>query len=153
MEDKKDPIEIDEEDGQRIDDGLRQRIEGIVPEILRRTLDAGLGAVFTTEEGVRKMANDFTLPKDAARYLIQQAHGTKDELFRIFAAELRRFLDSLNLNEELMRLLTSMTFEIKSEIRLRPTDGDQISPKAKHEVTVRREPREDAEEGAEEGEE
>ncbi len=141
----KDPKDEEPEDSQHLDDGLRQRLEGIVPEILRRTLDAGLGAVFTTEEGVRKMATDFTLPKDAARYLIHQAHGTKDELFRIVASELRRFLDSLNFNEELMHLLTSLTFEIKSEIRLRPSGDKEAAPKVKHEVSIRRNSRKDDE--------
>jgi hypothetical protein len=130
-----------EENEQRLDDGIRQRLEGLVPEIIRRTFYAGLGAVFTTEEGMRKLANEFSLPKDVARFLIQQAQSTKDELFRIVAAELRGFLESLNLTEELLRLLTSLTFEIKTEIRLHPNDAKTIKPKIKNKVTVKHRPR------------
>jgi hypothetical protein len=100
----------------------RGRLEQFIPEIVRRTFYAGLGAVFTTEEGIRKLASDFHLPKDVANYLIQQAASSKDELFRILAKELRGFLDGLNVSGELQKLLTSLSFEIKTEIRFIPND-------------------------------
>jgi hypothetical protein len=136
----------DKNDSQRIDETLRQRLEGLVPEIIRRTFYAGLGAVFTTEEGMRKLATEFSLPKDVARYLIQSAQSTKDELFRIVAAELRAFLESLNLNEELQRLLTSLSFEIKTEIRFIPNDQKLLKPRVTNKVSVRRKPRDEADE-------
>jgi hypothetical protein len=100
----------------------RRRLEGFIPDIVKRTFYAGLGAVFTTEEGIRKLASDFQLPKDVANYLIQQAATSKDELFRIVAKELRGFLESLNISGELQKLLTSLSFEIKTEIRFIPND-------------------------------
>jgi hypothetical protein len=132
-------------ENERLDEGLRQRLEGLIPEIVRRTFYAGLGAVFTTEEGVRKLATEFSLPKDVARYLIQQAGSARDELFRIVATELRNFLESLNLNEELQRLLTSLSFEIKTEIRFIPNDQKLLKPKVKNKVTVKRRPRDEGE--------
>jgi hypothetical protein len=143
MAEEKSESNQDEGLRQRLEDGLRQRFEGLVPEIIRRTFYAGLGAVFTTEEGMRKMATEFSLPKDVARYLIQGAQSTKDELFRIVAAELRSFLESLNLNEELQHLLTSLSFEIKTEIRFIPNDQKTLKPKIKNKVSVHRKPRED----------
>ena len=133
---------------QRLDEKLRQRLEGLVPEIIRRTFYAGLGAVFTTEEGMRKMATEFSLPKDVARYLIQSAQSTKDELFRIVAGELRAFLESLNLNEELQRLLTSLSFEIKTEIRFIPNDQKLLKPKVSNRIAVRRRTSDAGPEGA-----
>ncbi len=130
----------------RMDESLRQRLEGLVPEIVRRLFYAGLGAVFTTEEGVRRLANEFSLPKDVVRYLVQQAQSTKDELFRIIAAELRGFLESLNLNEELQRLLTSLSFEIKTEIRFIPNEQKLLKPKVKNKISVRHRPRDEEEE-------
>jgi hypothetical protein len=98
------------------------RLEQLIPDIVRRTFYAGLGAVFTTEEGIRKMASEFQLPKDVANFLIQQAASSKDELFRIVAKELRGFLESVNVSGELQKLLTSLSFEIKTEIRFIPND-------------------------------
>ena len=37
------------------------------PDLIRRTLYAGLGAVFASEEGIRRIANEFSLPKDVAQ--------------------------------------------------------------------------------------
>ena len=123
----------------RIDEGLRQKLEGLVPEILKRTFYAGLGAVFTTEEGVRRLATEFSLPKDVVSFLLQQAQGTKKELFRMVAQEVRGFLESLNLTEEMQRLLTSLSFEIKTEIRFIPNDARVVKPQMKNKVTVRKE--------------
>jgi hypothetical protein len=104
------------------DKDKRSRLEGFIPDIVRRTFYAGLGAVFTTEEGIRKIASDLKLPKDVANYLIQQAAASKDELFRVVGKELRGFLESVNISGELQKLLTSLSFEIKTEIRFIPND-------------------------------
>ena len=100
----------------------RGRLENLIPDIVRRTFYAGLGAVFTTEEGIRRIASDLKLPKDMANYLIQQAAASKDELFRVVGRELRGFLESVNISGELQKLLTSLSFEIKTEIRFIPND-------------------------------
>ena len=100
----------------------RGRLEGFIPDIVKRTFYAGLGAVFTTEEGIRKIASDLKLPKDVANYLIQQAASTKDELFRVVGKELRGFLETVNISGELQKLLTSLSFEIKTEIRFIPNN-------------------------------
>ncbi|MDB4966642.1 MAG: hypothetical protein JWN44_2331 [Myxococcales bacterium] len=103
-------------------DDKRGRLEGFIPDIVKRTFYAGLGAVFTTEEGIRKIASDLKLPKDVANYLIQQAAASKDELFRVVGKELRGFLETVNVSGELQKLLTSLSFEIKTEIRFIPND-------------------------------
>src|SRR6476620_7445834 len=103
-------------------DRQRGRLEGFIPDIVKRTFYAGLGAVFTTEEGIRKIASDLKLPKDVANYLIQQAASSKDELFRVVGKEMRGFLENVNISGELQKLLTSLSFEIKTEIRFIPND-------------------------------
>lgn len=99
----------------------RGRLENL-SDIVRRTFYAGLGAVFTTEEGIRKLASELKLPKDVANYLIQSAASSKDELFRVVGGELRSFLEQVNISGELQKLLTSLSFEIKTEIRFIPND-------------------------------
>jgi hypothetical protein len=120
--------------------GVRARLEQLLPDIVKRTFYAGLGAVFTTEEGIRKIASDFHLPKDVANFLIQQAANSKDELFRIVAKELRAFLETINLNQELQKLLTSLSFEIKTEVRFIPNDEavGGVKPDVKRQMAVKR---------------
>ncbi len=118
----------------------RGRLDQLIPDIVRRTFYAGLGAVFTTEEGIRKLASEFHLPKDVASFLITQAASSKDELFRVFARELRSFLESMNVSGELQKLLTSLSFEIKTEIRFIPNDEavGGVKPEFKKKVGVKR---------------
>jgi hypothetical protein len=129
--------EDDREDEEKT---MRQRLEAFVPDLVKRTFYAGLGAVFTTEEGIRKLANDFSLPKDVANYLINSAQSTKDELFRIMAREMRDFLQGLNLHQELAKLLTTLSFEIKTEIRFIPNDEAVlgVKPNIKPRVSIKK---------------
>lgn len=118
----------------------KSRLETMIPDLVKRTFFAGLGALFTTEEGIRKIAQDFHLPKDVASYLIQQAASSKDEVLRIFAKELRGFFDSVNLSGELQKLLTSLSFEIKTEVRFIPNDEavGGVKSDIKHDTTIKR---------------
>jgi hypothetical protein len=118
----------------------RSRLEQLIPEVVRRTVLAGLGAVFSTEEGIRRMASEFHLPKDVANYLIQQASASKDELFRMVTKELRSFLESANLAGELQKLLTSLSFEIKTEVRFIPNDEavGGVRPNIKPSVSLKK---------------
>lgn len=133
----------DERDsGLRDDDDpkMRSRLEQFMPEIVRKTFYAGLGALFTTEEGIRRIATEMKLPKDVANYLIATAGSSKDELFRIIGRELRGFLENVNLSGELTKILTAISFEIKTEIRFIPNSesASGVKPNVKAAVGVKR---------------
>src|SRR5689334_21770128 len=61
---------------------LRARLEQLVPDLVRRTFTAGLGAVFSTEEGIRKVTRELQLP-NVAGYLADTADNTKDKVLEI----------------------------------------------------------------------
>jgi hypothetical protein len=122
---------------------LRDRLEGLIPDLVRKTFYAGLGAVFSTEDGVRKLVNDFSLPKDVANYLMTSAAGTKDDVLRILGREMHEFFDRLNLSQELAKLLTQLSFEIKTEIRFIPNDQAvegqlAVKPDVKRKMSIKR---------------
>ncbi len=125
-----DDVGSDETRDAKDERSMRRRLERVVPDLVKRTFYAGLGAVFTTEEGIRKLANEFSLPKDVVAYLVNSAQATKDELYRIVARELRGFLEGLNLSQELAKLLTTLSFEIKMEARFIPNDEAVTGVKA-----------------------
>ncbi|MCX5742281.1 MAG: hypothetical protein NT062_07275 [Proteobacteria bacterium] len=109
-------------DDDGLGEGLRARLESLVPELVKKTFQAGMGAVFSTEEGIRKFARDVHLPDvgGVAGYLADSADGAKDKVFEVIARETREFLSNLNISEELAKLLTTLSFEIKTEIRFIP---------------------------------
>jgi hypothetical protein len=122
----------------REEEGIRDRIKDYVPDIVKRTVLGGLGAVFATEEGIRRFVQESHLPKEVATYLLDQAQATKNELYRIIAGELREWLERVDLERVLLRLLTSLTFEITTQVRLVPNEGGLVKPEIKPRVKVRR---------------
>jgi len=144
--------EREREETRADDETLRARLQGAIPDALKRAFYAGIGAVFTTEEGVRKMVSDFSLPKDAANYLITQAQGTKNELFRVVASELRGWLEKIDIQGELTRMLTMVSVEVKTEIRFIPNDQALVKPEIKRKVSIKRarKPEDGAEESTDE---
>lgn len=89
-------------------------------ETVRKAVLTGLGAVFLTEEGARKVARDWKLPKEIVGYIAGQAGSAKDEIVRVVGEEVRKFFESEALRREFLRLLSSMSVEVHAEIRLKP---------------------------------
>jgi hypothetical protein len=108
----------DRDDRDGLPETLRQRLESLVPELVKKTFAAGMGAVFSTEEGIRKLARE-SLP-EVAGYIASSADGAKDKVFEVIARETRDFLSNLNISEEIAKILTTLSFEIKTEIRFIP---------------------------------
>ncbi len=92
-----------------------------VADIVRRALMAGVGAVFLTEEGIRKTVSELKLPKEAFAYLASQAEKTRNEGSRMVRKELRRFLNSDAFKQQMAQALSGLTLEIKAEVRLKPS--------------------------------
>ena len=118
---------------------VRQRLEALIPDLVKKTVAAGLGAALATEEGIRKLASDLPLPKEVATYLLNTADVTKDKIVEIIAREVREFLQTVNLNEILVKTLTQLSFEIKTEIRFIPNDEavGGVKPDIKRKITVK----------------
>lgn len=127
-----------EEDG--IPDAVRRRLETFVPELVRKTFAAGMGAVFTTEEGIRKITKDMQLPKELASYVATTAGSTKDEVMKAVAREVRDFLQTVNFSEEIAKMLTMLSFEVKTEIRFIPNDEKYggVEPDVKASVRMKK---------------
>ena len=103
---------------------------GFVPEFVKKVAVAGLGAIFMTEEGIRTLAGQLKLPKEALGYILSQAEKTKDEIGRVVSEEIRRFLQSEKLREEFLKLVAGMTVEVKAEVRLKPSAASADSKEA-----------------------
>ena len=127
------------------DDRIRDRLEGLIPDLVKRGLIAGMGAAMATEEGIRRITKEMTLPKDVAGYLASTASTTKDEFLRIMAREVREFLQTVNLSEEIAKMLTTLSFEVKTEIRFIPNDSKYagVEPDVKSKVRLKRAERAD----------
>ena len=120
----------------KLTETIRQRLEHLVPELVKKTFAAGMGAAFSTEEGIRKIARQVSLP-DVAGYIASSADGAKDKVWEIIARETREFLSTLNLTEEIAKILTTLSFEIKTEIRFIPNSDRMIGSEPDVKASVR----------------
>jgi hypothetical protein len=101
-------------------DDIGDERKGFVPDFVRRMAWAGIGAVFMSEEGIRKLASQLKLPKEALGFLLAQADKTKDEIGRVVSEELRKLLQSDRLRDELLKMIAGMTIEVRAEVKLVP---------------------------------
>src|SRR5690606_4945900 len=110
-----------------------------VPEVFRKLLIASVGAVFMTEEGIRSLVRDLKLPKELIASLLAQADRTKGDVVRVMGQELRNFLESAKVREDLIELLKELTFEVKAEINVRPREagGSLFQPQVSTKVQRR----------------
>lgn len=109
--------------------------KGFVPDFVRRMAWAGLGAVFMSEEGIRRLAGQLKLPKEALSFLLSQADKTKDEIGRVVSDEVRKLLQSDRLRDELLKMIAGMTIEVRAEVKLVPDrvkgEANSLLPRVK----------------------
>ncbi|MEI7705408.1 MAG: hypothetical protein WCK73_12515 [Deltaproteobacteria bacterium] len=101
---------------------------GFMAEFVRKAVLTGVGALFLTEEGARKVAREWKLPKDLATYLVSQAAGARDEVLRVVGHEIRRLLDNETFRREILKSIENMTVEVHAEMRLKASEDGPVPP-------------------------
>jgi len=153
----------------------RKRFESKLPGLIRRGIEKGIEAGLNTFEksletgrettdavrevfsevkmprdvasAVGKALQEAKLPREIAGAVFSQIDETKNDVLRIVAKEVRDFLDATDLASEIKSALTSLSFEVRTEIRFIPNDaGSGVKPDVKSRTRVKRaEPRPGAE--------
>jgi hypothetical protein len=117
----------------------RRRLERVLPELIKRVLEVGYEKLADTPENVRQLARELKLPKEALALILSQLDESKNGLYRVVAKEIRDFLDHTNLADELAKALTTLSFEIKTEVRFIPNDSRLgASPDIRSKVRVKK---------------
>ena len=127
-----------EKEGLGIPTGLGSKIDGL---LRRRVTDAvadGVGALFMSEELVRKVMDELRLPRELLTSVLAHTAQARRSISDAVKNEVRKFLESAVFSEQLQKLLTSMVFEVKTEIRFVPADGGTLAAKRKSTVKVKR---------------
>lgn len=139
----------------------RRRLERILPELIKRIVETGYEKISEGPENVRHFVSEMKLPKEALALILAQLDETKNGLYRVVAKEIRDFLEHTNLAEEMSKVLTTLSFEVKTEVRFIPNDSRYGAPrpdvrsrvrvkKDKPEAKEKREPEDDADDPAQE---
>jgi hypothetical protein len=138
------PDELEDEEFEDEEEGHegRKRLEGMLRDTLRKAiekgLEAGVGTFNRADSALRGVA-DVKLPREVVTYVFSQVDETKNSLVRAVAREVRNILEATDLSTELQKALTTLSFEVKTEIRFIPNDsGDGIRPDVKARIMPRR---------------
>jgi len=114
-----------------------KREEWVVTDLIKKALVAGVGTLFMTEEGIRSFLGDMKLPKEGVQFLVNQVAKTKQDLFNSISSELRSFLESTNLADEMRRVLTSTSVEVSTKISF-VANENATRPRVKSRVKVKK---------------
>jgi DNA-binding protein H-NS len=114
-------------EGERGDQDKRRLFERVMPEILKRVVEraveSGASRLAEGPENLRNFVQEMKLPKEVLHYLYTQIDDTKNGLYRVVAKEIRDVLEQTQFADELTKVLTKLSFEIKTEIRFVPNDA------------------------------
>ena len=121
----------------------RRWSEGPWSEAFRKALEKGIEAgvvtLQTANEALRGVTQDGgKIPKELIGYLFSQVDETKNALVRGVAREVRDFLEATDIAGEVYRALTSLSFEIKTEIRFIPNEAGGVRPQVKARAVPKR---------------
>lgn len=111
---------------------LLKGIEAIIPGILRKSIVHAL-----SEEGLRGVVTEKNIPKEAVGFVLSQADSTRKEILRIVSREIRTFLENMDFGGEIAKILTTLSFEIRTEVRFIPNE-EAVKPNIRNRVKVKR---------------
>ncbi len=119
----------DASDGDKPEGERRRAFDRAIPDLLKRAVEraveSGVGRLSELSDGpdgLRNFVGDMKLPKEVLHYLYQQIDDTKSGLYRVVAKEIRDVLEHTQFADEITKVLTKLSFEIKTEIRFVPND-------------------------------
>lgn len=111
------------------DDRERSRIERIVPELVKKLVEVGVEKLADGPESLKHLLADLKLPKESISVITSQLDETRREITTVLAREVREFLERASIADELTKLLSGLTLEIKTQVRFVPSNDGKLRPK------------------------
>ena len=93
-------------------------------------MQTSISTIATTEEGVRTVVGAVA-EKDLLNHAVASVDATRKEAVAILGREIHSFLENLNVGEELAKILTSVSFEIRTEVRFVPNEDGTLRAKVR----------------------
>jgi hypothetical protein len=116
-----------------------RRLERIIPDLVKRILEAGLDRLSEGPDNVRRVVGDLRLPREALNSILSQLDETKAGLYRVVAKEVRDILGQTNFADELTRALTALSFEVRMEVRFIPNEArGRPTPDVRSKISVKK---------------
>ncbi len=88
-------------------------------ELAKKIFLTGLGAIFMTEEMIRKTISDLKIPRELASGVLDAAKKHKDDFIAALAKEVAGFLAHIKIHEEVQRALDGMDMHVEAKIHFK----------------------------------
>jgi hypothetical protein len=111
--------------------------ETLVAEIFRKAINKGGSVYDSTEDSLRRLVAELPLPKEVVDRIMARLDDYKADMLGMVKDEVHEFLDRVDVGYELQRVLTSLSFEISTEIRFVPNEKG-VQPDVKASARVKR---------------
>lgn len=130
-------------------------------DLAKKLISTGAGAVHLTEEGLRNVLGDVSA-REAVSGLFESVSKGTDTVQSVLVREARRYLDAINLRDELGKVLANYTIEVNAKVNFVPREKAPERKRGKADKDARLEaeklriklvPKEGMEEAEGEGEE
>ena len=89
----------------------------VVPDGIKRGLEH-----LIREGRLKNVLSEVKMPKEIVSHIISQVDDTKKAAVQVISREVRIFLENTNLADELAKLLTQISFQVKTEVSFVPND-------------------------------
>lgn len=97
-------------------------------EVLKKVVSTGIGAAFMTEDAVKSILSDLSLPKDIMSGLLQNARNTKEDFFNGIRNEVKKHLKTIDFSKEVEKVLDKYDIEVNATFHLKKKKGLKKSP-------------------------
>lgn len=133
-EERHDDIDKDEsaEDGAS---GAEERLRR-ASDAVKKAFSSGFRTVRLNEERLRGLVNDVVV-KESLSYLKSAIDRGQEELVRMVGGQTRRFIEGIDVGNEIAKILTAISFEVRTEVRFIPNDK-KVKPDIKVRAKVKK---------------
>ena len=98
-------------------------------DTVRKALASGFRSVRASEEKLRGMVGD-AMPKELVTYLKGAIDNGREDIVRAIGSQTKKILEGIDVGGEVAKILTAVSFEIRTEIRFIPND-QKVKPSIK----------------------
>ncbi len=110
--------------------------DNLLADVVKRAFQAGKRTVKNGQESIKNIASEI-LNNDAVEAVGDALHGVREDAVKLFGKEVTRYFDRLDLTDAIVKVLTMISLEVKTEIRFIPNDKKFVKPDVKGSVTVK----------------
>lgn len=86
-----------------------------VTDILKKIMNTGMGAAFMTEDVVKGLLSEVSLPKELLQNLLQGAKSTKKEFLSSVKTGVYDYLQQVDIHKEVEKILEKYDIEVQAK--------------------------------------